>query len=100
MDLQDKLDALLALAGQIGLTIRREPLGGDGGGYCVLRGRRVLFIDSSADLATRYERTLSAVAALKEADEHYLPPDLREEIDRLRRAATDADAPGRGSQSR
>jgi len=84
MDLQSKLDALLALAEEVGLTVRREPLGGDGGGYCVLRGLRILFVDTTADLEMSYERTLEAMAPLAEIDQRYLMPEIREDIDRLR----------------
>ena len=82
MDLQSRLDALVALAEEIGLTVRREPLGGDGGGYCVLRGRRILFVDTSADLETSYERTLEALAPLPELDQRYLRPEIREDLER------------------
>jgi len=85
MDLQEKLDTLLNLADELGLAVRREPLGGDGGGLCVLRGRRVLFVDTGADLETRFEKTLEAMAGLAELDQRYLPPELREDIDRQRR---------------
>lgn len=85
MDLQTRLDEMAALAEQVGVEIRREALGGDGGGLCVLRGRRVLFIDTLADLETRYDKTLAALAGLPEVDAHYVRPDLREEIDRMRR---------------
>ena len=84
MDLQSKLDALLALAEEIGLTIRYESLGGTGGGYCVLRDQRILFVDTAADLETRYERTLEALAPLSEIDQRYLRPEIREDITGLR----------------
>ena len=86
VDLQARLDTLLTLAEEVGLTIRREPLGGNGGGFCVLRGKRILFVDTSADLEARYEATLAAVATLAEVDAHYLPPEVREDIDRQRGA--------------
>ncbi|MBN2563437.1 MAG: hypothetical protein JXQ75_21155 [Phycisphaerae bacterium] len=86
MDLQSRLDALLSLAEEIGLSVRREPLGGDGGGYCTLRGQRILFIDTSADLEARYETTLASLAPLPEVDQRYLPPEIREDIDRQRAA--------------
>jgi hypothetical protein len=84
MDLQSRFDALLSLAQEIGLTIRREPLGGEGGGYCMLRGQSVLFVDTMADLETRYERTLAALAPLAEVERRYVPPEVREDIERLR----------------
>ena len=86
MDLQSRLDELIALAEQIGLAIRRESLGGTGGGLCVLKGQRVLFLDTSADLETRYERTLAALAPLSDLDSRYVRPDVREDLDRLRAA--------------
>lgn len=87
MDLQARLDALLTVAEEIGLSVRREPLGGDGGGYCVLRGRRVLFVDTAADLETRYERTLAAIARLPDVEQRYLPPEVRDDIERQQKAS-------------
>jgi len=84
MDLANRLDQLLAVAEEIGLDVRPEPMGGDGGGLCQLRGQRVLFVDTSADLATRYDRTLTALAPLPELDERYLLPELRNDIERQR----------------
>lgn len=85
MELQSRLDTLLALAEELGINVRREPLGGDGGGLCILRGRRILFVDTSADLETRYERTLVGLAPLPELDNLYLRPEIREDIDACRR---------------
>ncbi len=81
MDLQSRMDTLIDFAGEIGLSIRREPQGGDGGGFCVLRGERILFIDTMADLETRYERTLEALAHLPEINQRYVPPEIREDIE-------------------
>lgn len=84
MDLANRLDQLLTVAEEIGLDVRAEPMGGEGGGLCQLRGQRVLFVDTSADLATRYDRTLTALAPLPELDERYLLPELRNDIERQR----------------
>src|SRR5262245_13719701 len=86
MNLETQLDALIEAAEAIGLTVRREPLGGSGGGLCMLKGRRVLFVDTLADAETRYERVLAALAPLRELDATYLRPDVREEIERMRAA--------------
>lgn len=85
MDLQTRLDELIRIAEEIGLVIRRVPMGGDGGGFCVIKGERRLFVDTMADLETRYEHTLEAMAALPEIESHYLRPEVREDIDRLKR---------------
>jgi hypothetical protein len=84
MDLATRLESLLELAEQIGIDVRTEPMGGDGGGLCKFRGQRVLFVDISADLAIRYDHTLAALAPLTELDEHYLLPEVRRDIERQR----------------
>lgn len=84
MDLHQRLDALLTLAEQIGLDIRRESLGGDGGGLCVLRGRRVLFVDTAADIDTRYERTLAAISETPEWESRFVAPEIRDDLERFR----------------
>ena len=94
MELASRLEALLTLAEEMGIDVRAEPMGGEGGGMCRLRGHRVLFVDTSADLVTRYDRTLAALAPLEELDQRYLVPELRRDIDR-QRALTRRD---RGSQ--
>jgi hypothetical protein len=85
MDDQARLDELLAVAEELGIEIRRVSLGGEGGGLCSLRGKRVLFLDLSADAATRYDRTVEAMARLPEMQDRYLSPQLREDLDRAAR---------------
>ena len=82
MDVQQRLETLLTVVEEIGIEIRRVPLGGEGGGLCSLRGRRVLFVDTNADVATRYDRTIASLATLPELQDRYLPPELREDLDR------------------
>jgi len=64
--------------------VRSEPLGGEGGGICRVRGQTVLFLDTMADPATQFRRTLEAMADLPGLDQEYLRPELREQIDRIR----------------
>lgn len=84
MDLGSRLEALLTLAEEIGIDVRAETMGGEGGGLCRFKGRRVLFVDTSADLATRYERTLAGMANLPELEGHYIVPEVRQDLDRQR----------------
>ena len=84
MDTGEKLGRLLELCGELAIAVRYEPLGGEGGGLCLLRGRRVLFVDSDADLATQYDATVSALAGLPELDEVFLPPVLRQALEAKR----------------
>lgn len=82
------LERLLEACGDLGIAVRCEPLGGEGGGLCLLRGQRVLFVDSDADLAFQLDTTASALADLPELGQMYLPPVLRETLDAKR--ATDS----------
>ena len=84
MNLEDRLSTLLRLAEQLGIHVRYEAMDGVGGGLCVLAKRRVLFVDTSAELEVRYERILGELADLTELDELYVVPEIREEIDARR----------------
>ena len=79
-----QLDDILAAAVKMGIHVRSEPLGGEGGGICRVRGQTVLFLDTMADPATQFRRTLEAMADLPGLDQEYLRPELREQIDRIR----------------
>jgi hypothetical protein len=82
MDVQSRLDILLARAEELGIEVRRASLGGEGGGLCVIKGRRVLFVDTAADPGTRYDRTVSALARVPEVGERFLPPEVREDLEK------------------
>ena len=84
MDLSNRLECLLTLAEQIGIDVRAEPMGGTGGGLCRLRGQRVLFVDTAADLDSRYEKTLAALAPLPELENRFLLPEIRRDVDHWR----------------
>ncbi|HWL94816.1 MAG TPA: hypothetical protein VNT79_14960 [Phycisphaerae bacterium] len=82
MDLYARLEAILAAAEEIGLVVQKVPVSGDGGGLCVVKGERRLFVDTLADSQTRYERTLEALAGLPEMENVFLPPMVRQDLDR------------------
>lgn len=84
MDIQARMEMWLKLADEAGLPVRREALGGSGGGLCRVRGEAVLFVDISADEDTQYEKTLGAMATLGDWNERYLPPEMREDLERVR----------------
>jgi hypothetical protein len=81
MDLANRLESLLTLAEEIDLDVRAEPMGGEGGGLCRLKGKLILFVDTSADLATRYDRTVAAMANLPEINDRYVVPEVRQDIE-------------------
>ena len=84
MQSQELLTALLELAESAGLEVRKEYLGGDGGGLCILRGKRILFVDSAADSAEQIAHTAQALARLPELATMYVLPQVREELDKYK----------------
>jgi hypothetical protein len=79
------LEQALATARQMGYLVREEWLG-TGGGSCVLKGRRCLFVDLAISHREQLEQVL---AAISEADEQTLlqfPANVRNLLD-LRKSA-------------
>ena len=85
MDPHAQLEQLVEQLERLDYQVRNEPLGGDGGGSCTVRGKPVVFVDTDADIATRITGCIEALAAHTSVDAMYLPPALRERIDQLRR---------------
>jgi hypothetical protein len=81
MDSDLILAELLDLAGKLGIEIRRELLGGDGGGLCLLRGRKVLFVDTAAALIDQVETTAAALSDVDGVAECYVRPEVRQLLD-------------------
>jgi hypothetical protein len=73
----EMLEHALRAARKAGYQLREEWLGGSGGGACVLRGKKQLFLDLAQSPA---EHLAHAVAALRSEPldaSHKLPPELR-----------------------
>lgn len=81
MDVASQIDALVELAGRLGVEIRRENMGGTGGGLCRLKGRQVLFLDLDADPATRLDLCVAALSSFPGIQDMYLAPEIRERLD-------------------
>ena len=85
MDEQDILEQLLDLAEQIGIEVKHEYMGGEGGGICRLRGKWILYVDRQALLSEQLGRTAEALANRKECEDIYLLPQVRAILDEYRR---------------
>jgi hypothetical protein len=85
-----QLDRVIEIAEELGVQVRREAIDGESGGLCRIKGKHVLFIDTLADVPTSLDRCLEALARLPGIDDHYLRPDIREGIDRIRARPGDA----------
>jgi hypothetical protein len=96
---EELLGELLDLAGQLGLEVRRLPLGGSGGGLATLRGKQILFLDTDADSDVLLDRTAAGLSRLADRFESvYLRPAVRALLEGNR--LTDNGDEGQGSCSR
>lgn len=86
MDLAEQLAALADLAESLGMEIRRAPAGDradhPGGAVIRLKGRPIVFLDEAATVPERIAVLASALAPRKELASVFLPPQIRELLDR------------------
>lgn len=80
------LEEAMAAAKQLGYRIREEWLGGDGGGSCVLRGQKWLFVDLALDTAERLELVTTALCTEPAATQLAMSEALRSRVT-VRRSA-------------
>lgn len=81
MNEQRILDELLALLEANHVRIRREPLGGRGGGLATMKGGNVFFVDTEAAAADVAALCAEAVAKLLDIESIYLRPEIRQFIE-------------------
>jgi hypothetical protein len=55
------LEQALDTARRLGFQVREECVGGNGGGSCVLRGQKSLFLDPTLDISDRLELVCEAL---------------------------------------
>ena len=78
------LDAVIDVFSRLGVSVRRERLGGAGGGLCTISGKQVLFVDLDSDAATRLDQSILALSTVPGLDTVYVVPAVRERIERIR----------------
>lgn len=86
MDDQHLFEELLRGAEQLGITVRMEPFetpATAGGGSCVLRGDRIILIDTQAPLRERLGALARALAEL-ETDTIFMVPEARAAVEAMR----------------
>jgi hypothetical protein len=81
MDEQRILDELLALLEANNVAIRREPLGGRGGGLASMKSGHIFFVDTQASCAEVAALCAEAVAKLVDVETVYLRPEVRRYIE-------------------
>jgi hypothetical protein len=78
MNEKDILDQLLILLESNAVKIRYEPLGGSGGGFCVIKGENFFFVDTQACAAENAVLCAQAVAKLIDIENIFLMPQIRD----------------------
>jgi hypothetical protein len=81
MDDQQILDELLALLEGGGVVIRRDELGGSGGGICEIRGKITFFVDMQAATGEMAAMAAEAVAETLNTEDVYIRPEIRRLIE-------------------
>ena len=81
MDEQNILEELIALLEANGVTIRNEPLGGSGGGLCVIKGQRILFVDTQAPSAVSAAICAEVVPKVVDVEQIFIKPQIRQYIE-------------------
>jgi len=81
MNEQRILEELLALLEANGVAIRDEPLGGNGGGLCAMKGRQIFFVDTQAPSAVVAAMCAEAVLKVVDIEQVYIKPEVRQFIE-------------------
>jgi len=81
MNEQRILEELLALLEANGVAIRDEPLGGNGGGLCAMKGRQIFFVDTQAPSAVVASVCAQAVPKVVDIEQIYIKPEVRQFIE-------------------
>ena len=74
----DLLAEALDVANRLGYHVRQEWLGGNGGGACELKGRRILFLDLAMGPADQLDQVLGILRHEPEASQLPMATSLRE----------------------
>lgn len=75
------LEELLGLLEANNVAIRRDALGGSGGGLCEIKGRRIFFLDTDSSKLEAASFAAQAVSKIVDIDDIYLRPAVRDFIE-------------------
>jgi len=68
----------LDLASRLGYQIRQEYLGGSGGGGCILKGKKIFFLDLALDPTEQLDAVIDALRHDPDAQTLPMPSELGE----------------------
>ena len=81
MNEQRILEELLALLEANSVAIRDEPLGGNGGGLCAVKGQQIFFVDTQAPSEVVAMICAQAVPKVVDIEQVYIKPEVRQFIE-------------------
>jgi len=81
MNKQRIVEELLTLLESNGVAIRKEPLGGSGGGLCTVKGQSIFFVDTQAPSAEVAAKCSEAVSKITNIEQIYIKPEVRQFIE-------------------
>jgi hypothetical protein len=81
MDERRMLDELLALLEGNGVRVRKEALGGDGGGLCAVKGQRIFFLDTESASTDSAALCAQAITRVVDIEGVYVRPEVRRFIE-------------------
>ena len=88
MDNSELLGRLIDLTEQLGIAIRRAPLeegtslsGHVGGSVVHLKGKEIIFLDTTATLEDQIAVVCKSLSGHKELAERFIPPQVRNAIE-------------------
>jgi hypothetical protein len=85
MDSTAILDELLGLLEGQNVIIRRDALGGDGGGLCSIKGKNIFYLDTQANVTETAAKCAEALIKVADVEKLYIKPQIRELLDKLKR---------------
>ncbi len=81
MNQQQILEELVSILEMNGIQVRDEPLSGQRGGLCTVRGRSIMFLDSDTDAQDNLDVCAEAVGRAINIEELYMKPQVRRYIE-------------------
>lgn len=75
------MEELLALLNANGVSIRNEPLGGNGGGLCTVKGQHTFFVDTDASSIATAVLCAEAIAKIIDIEQIFIKPQIRQFIE-------------------
>ncbi len=82
MDTRAIIEELVALLELNGVDIRRQAMGGGGGGLCEIKGKKIFFVDTECSIIEMSAICSHAVNELLDIESMYIRPQVRQYLEK------------------